>query len=132
MIPREKVIVYKEYNKMFALCINGNLYTLKLVLSNLEKYLDYPIEEYYYGYLNQLLQWTLFADTLILSSDEGKRVVDSVADHLLKVATREYDKGPEGANRSLLVSVWMIIIIGWHIFVRTSLRQIQFMQAMLD
>lgn len=122
VLPKEKIIVYKEFNKSFALCINGNLSSLKLVLANLDKYLDNPVEEYYYAYLNQLLQWTLFADTLVLASEEGSRVVDQVTDHILRVAKREYEKGNEGANKSCLVSVWMILIIGWHIYVRTSLR----------
>lgn len=35
VLPKERIIVYKEYNKMFALCINGNLSTLKLLYNRI-------------------------------------------------------------------------------------------------
>jgi hypothetical protein len=41
-------------------------------------------EPFYYAYLNQLLLWTTFADTLILASEDARNVIDSVSEKLLE------------------------------------------------
>ena len=36
VLPKEKVVIYKETSKLYAYCVNGNLDTLKLLFKNLK------------------------------------------------------------------------------------------------
>ena len=74
----------------------------------------------------------LYAENLVLSTDAGTQLIDKLRDFLTKTLTEELSKGKEGADRTLLDSLWRILIIGWHLFARTTSLQYSLFSLILS
>ena len=69
VLPKEKIVIYKETCKLYAYSVNGNIDTLKLLFKNLKSTDDKVLKKVL---IKSILQWVLFADYLSKSSANGK------------------------------------------------------------
>jgi len=79
--------------------VDGSIATLELIFKQLKRS---------HSALGQLLEWTLYADTLV--PVKGGALLDSVLEYLLALTKLEETRD----------EAWRVIIVGWHIFIRTT------------
>ena len=132
VLPREQIIVYKELSKMFAYCINGDILTLELLFKQLLIARDQDQKPEYKVLLSQILEWTLYADTLVLSTAKSTELIDKVSAFVVQQVEAEHSKGASDADQGVLDQLWRILIVGWHLFVRTSFQQFKLINLILS
>ena len=72
-----------------------------------------------------MLTWATFADQLSSSKPEGQQILNLVRNHLMSMIENQ-DLCPGEKNLC-----WKILIVGWELFARSSLEQIQLFRLAL-
>lgn len=85
VIPKEKIVLYKESSKLYAFCVTGTLKSLEIYIKNLKRG---PVS-LKKTILKQLIQWVTYADYMIQSTREGLNLLNEVRIFLIESIKKE-------------------------------------------
>ena len=85
VIPKEKIVIYKESSKLYAFCVTGTIKPLEIYMKNIKR----GPASLKKAILKQLIQWVTYADYLIQSTREGLNLLNELRTFLIESIKKE-------------------------------------------
>ena len=85
VVPKEKILIYKESSKLHAFCVTGTIRPLQILIKNLKKG-PAALKK---AILKQLIQWVTYADYLIQSTKQGVDLLNELRIFLIDSIKKE-------------------------------------------